>query len=94
MFRIPLALTIVFFALSMVLGVMVSREESRLPLSAFWVSLLLFLLFSSLTLYSYAPLWIAIAPLIPAAMITLLFSVSRKNARNRSTEAEEDNEKS
>ncbi|HOI81512.1 MAG: hypothetical protein WCS47_04390 [Thermovirgaceae bacterium] len=94
MFRIPLALTIVFFALSMVLGVMISRAKSRLPLSAFWGSLLLFLLFSSFSLYSYAPLWIAIAPLIPAAMVTLLFSVSRKNERNRSTGAEEDDEKS
>jgi len=72
MFRIPLVLTIFSFVSSMILGVLVSRKDSRIPSSVFWGSISLFLLFSSLTLSFYAPFWVALAPMIPAAIFALL----------------------
>ncbi|HON34119.1 MAG: hypothetical protein WBJ42_07255 [Thermovirgaceae bacterium] len=78
MFRVPLALTAFFFVSSMILGVMVSRSESRVPPSAFWGSLLLFLLFSTITLFFCAPLWVALAPMVPAAIFALLHLYPKK----------------
>jgi len=82
MFRIPMALTIFFFFSSMILGVLVSRSESRVRPSAFWGSLLFFLLFSSLTLFFCAPLWIALALLVPAIIFALLFFYPKKTGWN------------
>ncbi|HOR53622.1 MAG TPA: hypothetical protein PLM30_00205 [Synergistales bacterium] len=82
MFRIPLALTVFFFVTSVLLGVLVSRSGSRVRPSAFWGSLLFFLLFSSLTLFFCAPLWIALAPMVPAAIFALLYFYPKKAGWN------------
>ena len=85
MFRIPLLLTVFFFVSSMILGVLVSGNNSRISFSVFWRSILLFLLFSALTLSFFAPLWIAIAPLVPAAIYAFLNLYLKKAARDCSS---------
>jgi hypothetical protein len=85
MFRIPLLLTVFFFVMSMILGVLVSGNNSRISFSVFWRSILLFLLFSSLTLSFFAPLWIAIAPMVPAAIFAFLNLYLKKAARDCSS---------
>ncbi|MFA5621559.1 MAG: hypothetical protein WC948_02500 [Thermovirgaceae bacterium] len=81
MFRVPLVLSVFFFVLSMILGVLASGNDSRIPSSVFWGSILLFLLFSSLTLSFYAPFWIALAPVVPAAIFAFINLYLKKAAR-------------
>jgi hypothetical protein len=85
MFRIPLLLTVFFFVMSMILGVLVSGNDSRIPVLVFWGSILLFLLFSSLTLSFFAPFWIALAPMVSAAIFAFLNLYLKKAARNGSS---------
>ncbi|MDO9509443.1 MAG: hypothetical protein Q7I97_08965 [Thermovirgaceae bacterium] len=77
------AFPVAFFCLfSLVSGVMAARNSSSLWIRLFWITLLLFLVASSLFLLSIAPSWIALAPAIPALIILTIQNRSGPTPRN------------
>ena len=85
MFRVPLVLSVFFFVLSMILGVLASGNDSRIPSSVFWGAFLLFGLFPSLTLSLFAPFRIGLAPMVAAAIFAFMNLYLKKAARNGSS---------
>ncbi len=67
-----------FFVISAIFGVLAARSGEKRHVSLFWLFFVLFILASFLSLLNDAPLWVAVAPLVPAPIfIMILFSAGK-----------------
>lgn len=82
------ALATLFFLYSIISGLLAAGSNSALWAKSFWVSLLFFLAASGALLFLLVPLWIALAPAIPALILVMIFRYAKPHESDSDEDAD------